>query len=105
MLSSPIACQRLLANPPRAAAASGSLPSSTASIKGAPRLIVGCFALKVIAGDILVGNDDGGGGGAAGLGKKGGGGSDGLLSPECGDRRTVLAVITVLLLAPMVSAT
>lgn len=66
---------------------------------------MGCFALKVIAGDILVGNDDGGGGGAAGLGKKGGGGSDGLLSPECGDRRTVLAVITVLLLAPMVSAT
>ncbi len=42
------------------------------------------------------------------MGKKGGGGgggSDGLLSPECGDRRTVLAVITVLLLAPLVSAT
>ncbi|KAL4443859.1 hypothetical protein ABPG75_011596 [Micractinium tetrahymenae] len=60
----------------------------------------------VIAGDILVGNDDSSGGGNS-LGKKGGegGGSGGLLSPECGDRRTVLAVITLLLLAPLVSAT
>ena len=31
--------------------------------------------------------------------------AEGLLSPDCGDRRTVLGVVTVLLLAPMVSAT
>jgi hypothetical protein len=43
----------------------------------------------VVIGDILVGTD----------------GAEGLLSQECGDRRTVLAVVTVLLLAPMVSAT
>lgn len=30
---------------------------------------------------------------------------EGLLSPDCGDRRTVLAVVAVLLLAPLVSAT
>lgn len=48
--------------------------------------------------------DDGNRGDANGLGKQGGGGSGGVLSPECGDRRTVLAVITVLLLAPLVSA-
>jgi hypothetical protein len=45
--------------------------------------------LSVITGDLLVGDD----------------GSEGLLSPECGDRRTVLAVITLLLLVPLVSAT
>ena len=42
-----------------------------------------------VIGDILVGTD----------------GAEGLLSQECGNRRTVLAVVTVLLLAPMVSAT
>jgi hypothetical protein len=43
----------------------------------------------VVIGDILVGTD----------------GAEGLLSQECGNRRTVLAMVTVLLLAPMVSAT
>jgi hypothetical protein len=45
----------------------------------------------VITGDILVGDSDGE--------------QEGLLSPECGDRRTVLAVITLLILVPLVSAT
>ncbi len=31
--------------------------------------------------------------------------AEGLLSEDCGDRRTVLAVVTLLLLAPLVSAT
>ncbi|KAL4855219.1 Histone H2AX [Chlorella vulgaris] len=44
--------------------------------------------MLVVAGDILVGD----------------GHSEGLLSPECGDRRTVLAVVVVLLLVPLVSA-
>ena len=44
--------------------------------------------MLVVVGDILVGA----------------GSSEGLLSPECGDRRTVLAVVTLLLLAPLVSA-
>lgn len=43
--------------------------------------------MLVVVGDILVGA----------------GSSEGLLSPECGDRRTVLAVVTLLLLAPLVS--
>lgn len=44
---------------------------------------------------------------ADGLSKRGGkGGSEGgLLAPECGDRATVLGVVTVLLLAPLVSGT
>lgn len=42
----------------------------------------------VVVGDILVGE----------------GKAEGLLSPDCGDRRTVLAVVSLLLLAPMVSA-
>lgn len=45
----------------------------------------------VVMGDILTGE----------AGSK----AEGLLSEDCGDRRTVLAVLTVLLLAPLVSAT
>ncbi|KAI3429598.1 hypothetical protein D9Q98_005684 [Chlorella vulgaris] len=44
--------------------------------------------MLVVAGDILVGDEH----------------SEGLLSPECGDRRTVLAVVVLLLLVPLVSA-
>lgn len=43
----------------------------------------------VIIGDILVGRA----------------GSDGLLSPECGGRQTILAVFSILLVAPLVSVT
>ncbi|KAL4515201.1 hypothetical protein Ndes2526B_g09596 [Nannochloris sp. 'desiccata'] len=53
-------------------------------INGAGVLII---ALIVI-GDILVGSD-----------------GQGLLSPACGDRSTVLAVVTVVLIAPLVSVT
>ncbi|PSC69367.1 putative sodium-coupled neutral amino acid transporter 6 [Micractinium conductrix] len=66
--------------------------------------------MLVVAGDILVGtpsDDSGSNAFADGLSKRGGkGGSEGgLLAPECGDRATVLGVVTVLLLAPLVSGT
>ena len=41
----------------------------------------------VVIGDVLVGSD----------------GNTGLLTPECGSRRVVLAVITLLVIAPLLS--
>ncbi|KAI7843066.1 hypothetical protein COHA_003238 [Chlorella ohadii] len=56
-------------------------------------IIANCFGMMVVylvvIGDVLVGE----------------GKAEGLLSEDCGDRRTVLAVVTLLLLAPLVSAT
>lgn len=56
-------------------------------------LIINCAGILVIAliivGDVLVGDAK----------------APGLLSEECGDRQTVLAVVTVVLIAPLVSVT
>lgn len=55
-------------------------------------VIVNCFGLMVVyiivVGDILVGHGDS---------------EEGLLSATCGDRRIVLAVVTLVILAPMLS--
>ncbi len=56
-------------------------------------VIVNCFGLMmvymIVIGDVLVGDSHG---------------NEGLLSAACGDRRIVLAVVTLLVLAPMLSA-